>query len=448
MENIILFLSLFLILPPIILFVFNRKFFYYSLIILYPIVGQLISVKIEFFNFTINPSMLFGLLVLVMTAIDFILYPSADSVLEIAVLLFILYSVFTSFFSPVRFLSLTWSLKIATWLLILLSSIKIFSQENDLYQIKIAVCFAVMIVTLSFLLSKLGYYGRSLTYETGVVLHGGGFESGKVFGYYLAMAIPILLISSNSRNILDQILSRFLLLASAAVIVLTFVRAPIVALLIGFMAYQYFSYRYADKKFVTTAVTIAGIIVLIVGAYLTFGDTQIMSRWSELGSKYTEGKVEKLGSGRVGIFMSFVEYYFYKAGGIQKIFGSGLGSSVVYLGHNLVIHNDFAEILMGCGIIGFSLYIIIIVRMFRTFTKQIADLSAVPMRRNGLLALSNFFVFLSFHLTNLTSGVFILSMWAIYTGASIGVGRALTKNGIPPANQPVNGVPGMSGLGR
>jgi hypothetical protein len=438
MENIILFLSLFLILPPIILFVLNRKFFYYSLIILYPIVGQLISVKIEIFGFTINPSMLFGLLVLAMTAIDFILCPSEDSVLEIAVVLFILYSIFTSLLSPVRFLSLTWSLKIATWLLILLSSIKIFSEENDLYQIKIAVCFAVMIVALSFLLSKLGYYGRSLTYETGVVLHGGGFESGKVFGYYLAMAMPILLTSSSNRNILDQFLSAFLLLTSATVIVLTFVRAPIVALLIGFMAYQYFSYRYADKKFGSTAVTIVAIIVLIVVAYLSFGDTELMSRWSELGNKYSEGKVEKLGSGRVGIFMSFVEYYVYKAGLIQKIFGSGLGSSVVYLGHNLVIHNGFAEILMGCGIIGFSLYIIIIVRMLRTFTKQVAGLNASPMRKHSLFALSNFFIFLSFHLTNLTSGVFILSMWAIYTGATLGIGRALMGNKYGPANQPFN----------
>ena len=447
MENIILFLSIFLILPPIILFVLNRKFFYYSLIILYPIVGQLISVKIELFSFTINPSMLFGALVLVMTAIDFILYQSKDSVLEIAVVLFVLYSIFTSLFSPVRFVSLTWSLKIATWLLILLSSIKIFSEENDLYQIKIAVCFAVIVVLFSFLFSKLGFYGRSLTYETGVVLHGGGFESGKVFGYYLAMAMPILIISSSSRNVFGQLFSTLLILTSAAVIVLTFVRAPIVALLIGFTAYQYFSYRYADKKFVMTAVTIGAIVGLIILVYLLLGDTQVMSRWNELGNKYSEGKVEKLGSGRVGIFMSFIEYYFYKAGLIQKIFGSGLGSSIVYLGHDLVIHNDFAEILMGCGIIGFSLYIIIIVRMFKTLIKQVAGLHSTRMTRHSLLALSNFFIFLSFHLTNLTSGVFILSMWAIYTGATIGIGRTLLDKKTWQVNQPVKNVsePGRIG---
>jgi hypothetical protein len=391
--------------------------------------------------------MLFGLLVLAMTAIDFILNPSTDSVLEIAVICFIFYSILTAFISPVRFLSLTWSLKIATWLLILLTSIKIFSEENDLYQIKIAVCYAVMIVALSFLLSKLGYYGRSLTYETGVVLHGGGFESGKVFGYYLAMAMPILLISSNSRNVLDQLLSLFLLLTSAIVIVLTFVRAPIVALLIGFMAYQYFSYKYGDKKFVTTAVVFLAIVVLIILVYLLFGDTQLMSRWSELGNKYAEGKVEKMGSGRVGTLMSFIEYYFYKAGLIQKIFGSGLGSSTVYLGHNIVIHNDFAEILMGGGVIGFSLYLLILARMFSTFIKLAAGLKAANIKRHCLLALSNFFIFLSFHLTNLTSGVFILSMWAIYTGATIGVGRTLMEKKSRPTNPTVANASELGKIG-
>ena len=134
--------------------------------------------------------------------------------------------------------------------------------------------------------------------------------------------------------------------------------------------------------------------------------------------------------------MSFIEYYFYKAGLMQKIFGSGLGSSIVYLGHNLVIHNDFAEILMGCGIIGFSLYIIIIVRMFKTLIKQVAGLNSARMTRHSLLALSNFFIFLSFHLTNLTSGVFILSMWAIHTGATIGIGRTLLEKKTMRANQP------------
>jgi hypothetical protein len=400
--------------------------FYYSLILLYPVIGQLISQEFVIFGFSINPSMVFGLLVLSMTALDFLFHPSQSLTLEIAVVVFILYSIFMSLFSPVRFVSLTWSLKMATWLLILLSSIKIFSEENDLYQIKIAVCFAVMIVAISFLLSKLGYYGRSLTYETGVVLHGGGFESGKVFGYYLAIAMPILLISSSSRNILDQFLSTFLILTSATVIVLTFVRAPIVALLIGFMAYQYFSYRYADKKFVITAVTIFAIVVLIVSAHLLLGDTQLMSRWNELGNKYSEGKVEKLGSGRVGGLMNFFEYYFYKASMVNKIFGTGLGSSAVYLGHDKIIHNDFAEILMGCGIIGFSLYLFIILKIFLLLTDLLKIKHPIQYTRYGILAMSNLFIFLAFHMTNISSGVFILSMWALYTGASIGLGQSVS----------------------
>jgi hypothetical protein len=92
---------------------------------------------------------------------------------------------------------------------------------------------------------------------------------------------------------------------------------------------------------------------------------------------------------------------------------------------------------MGCGVIGFSLYLLILVRIFSTFIKLAAGLNAAPITRHCLLALSNFFIFLSFHLTNLTSGVFILSMWAIYTGATIGVGRTLMEKKFRPTHPPI-----------
>ncbi len=425
MKNIILFSSCVLILIPLFLFLINRKLFYYSLIVLYPVVGQLIGTKIELFNFSINPSMLFGLLVLSMTALDFLLRPSKEPLLEIIVILFILYSLFSCIFSPIRFESISWALKIATWLLILLASIKIFVVEEDLYQIHLAVSIAVIMVIASFLLSWLGYYGESFTYETGVESIGAGFSSGKTLAYYLAISIPILALKTVTKGTVGKIFSLILIFTSTAVIFLTFVRAPVVALLVGFLSYQYFSFKYGDKSFFTTVFIILAIAVFIFSLYFFLEDSQYMSRWSEMGDKYSEGKIDKLGSGRVGGLISFFEYYFYKASVFKKIFGSGLGSSYVYLGSKKFIHNDFAEILMGCGIIGFSLYILIIVKIFDLLIKFINNSNLARSKKYGILTLCNLFIFLSFHMTNISSGVFILSVWAIQTGATIGLGQSL-----------------------
>jgi hypothetical protein len=372
--------------------------------------------------------MVFGFLVLAMTTLDFLFHPSKNLMLEITVAIFILYSIFTCAFSPTRFISLSWSLKIATWLLILLSSIKLFVEEKDLYQIHLVVCIGVLIVIFSFFLSWLGFYGESFTYETGVESHGAGFSSGKTLAYYLTISIPILALRTLDQNNMGWGLSFLLMIISAIVIVLTFVRAPVVALLVGFLSYQFFGYKYGNKNFL---MSLAPIIVAVLIIFITFElleDSQYASRWTEMGDKYAEGKVEKLGSGRVGGLISFFEYYFYKATLVEKIFGTGLGSSAVHLGNNKFIHNDFAEILMGCGIVGFSLYILIIVKIFGLLMNLINTSKLLRFKKYGILAVSNLFIFLSFHMTNISSGVFILSVWAIQTGATIGLGHSLAAD--------------------
>ena len=426
-ENLILLFSSFLILTPIVLYLMNRKYFYYSLIILYPIIGQLIGSEVTVVGVNLNPSKLFGLLVLAMTAIDFVFRPSRYPILEICVVGFIVYSFLTVLFSPVRMITFSWNLKIATWLLLLLSSAKVFDSDKDLAAIHTATCIAVLVVIFSFTLSWLGFFGDSLTYETGVESHGAGFHSGKTLAYYLTLSIPILAIRLGSEDRVASLISTILILISTGVIFLTFVRAPVIALMIGFLAYRFYGIRYAGERLGSAAVIILVIAVLIVGASLYFGDTQFMSRWGELGSKYSEGKIDKLGSGRVGFIMSFVDHYFYRATLPQQILGTGLGSSTAYLGHNLIIHNDFAEILMGCGIIGFALYVFIQIRLYTILVMTLKKSHRIGKARYGTLAIGSFFIFLAFHLTNLTSGVLMLSLWGIYTGSTIAYGAAAAR---------------------
>ena len=126
--------------------------------------------------------------------------------------------------------------------------------------------------------------------------------------------------------------------------------------------------------------------------------------------------------------MRFYEYYFYRASLAKRIFGSGLGSSYVLLGNQKIIHNDFAEILMGCGVIGFSIYAIFLARVFGLLLGSIKGPLPANLRFYGTLAMGAFFVLLAFHMTNVTSGVLILSIWSVFTGAVIGNAKMATRS--------------------
>jgi hypothetical protein len=428
MENLILLLATLVIVVLNFLFILNKKLFYYTLIVVYPVLGQLIGFKVTILGVTLNPSMLFGLIILGLTALDFILLPTRFLKMELAIVAFIAYALVTSVFSPVRFESFSWTMKIATWLFILAVATKVFDDPRDLFDLNLAVSIAVLVVIFSFVFSKLGYYGESITYETGVKLYGGGFKSGKTLAYYLAIALPVLSIVALNRNHIARPLALILVAASLLVIALTFVRSPVVALLVGFMVYQYLTARYRDRDFKKMILSLVCIALVIFAAFYFLEDTEYTSRWREIGDRYASGKIEKLGSGRVGGLIGFYDYYVHRASWIKKIFGSGLGSSYVYLGTNILIHNDFAEITLGCGLLGIFLYGTIVYSLFRILYRLLQQTRSSEFNRYVILAFCNFFMFLSFHMTNISSGVFILSMWALHLGATIGVGYGLAEH--------------------
>ena len=415
-----------MILVPLLLSIWNKKLFYLAVIILYPLIGQFIRLKIDLVIFTINPSMLFGLLVLFLTLLDVVLRPIKHWQLEIAILVFITLALLTSLFSPTRFESFSWSLKIASWLFILIGASKTFTDKNDLILINFAVTISALIVVFSFALARFGFYGDSISYETGVKLYSGGFQSGKTFGYYLAMAVPTLAILFVNKPGVTKVFASFIIVLALGVVALTFVRAPVIALLIGFLAFQYFSWKYDNKSSRQLIGTVALVCLAIVVVVVFFKDSEYTSRWKTLGDKYTEGKIEKLGSGRVGGLMGFYEYYIHKATPLRKLIGSGIGSSYVLLEQEKYIHNDFAEIMLGCGVIGFTLYFYILYKVLRLLLQAIRGATDNELKKYIILSLAQLFMLLAFHMTNITSGVIIISVWAVNTGAILSIGFAST----------------------
>ncbi len=426
MDTFVLVISSLVVILPIFVFIIDRKYFYYSIILVYPVIGQFVGLQIPFFSVTLNPSMLFGLLVLAITTIDFVTQSSKYRGLEVLTILFVIYALFISLFSPIKFESLSWAIKMATWLIVLLTALKTFNSKKDLRLLQQVLAVAVVVVIISFFLSKLGIYGKSQAYDKGIELYGGGFYSGKTIAYYLAITFFVLVSIDLTKRAITRYAFLSIMLCAVFVIVLSFVRAPIVALLVGFVFFQFFSARFGKKNYIT-----AFLIILFMGFFLTaiyhfMGQSRYMSRWVEFEHRISEGEVGKVGSGRVGGVIRFGEHYLHKTSAFRKIFGSGLGSSFALLGQKKVIHNDFAEILMGCGIIGLLLYLCILLKIYFLFARTLKNGKNRLPQKYLIFAFGNFFVFLSFHMTNVTSAVFVLIPWAVWTGATISVGGTET----------------------
>lgn len=436
MHNILLFTSILALLIPLISFVVNRKYFYYSSLVLYPIIGQLIRVDIDLPIGTINPSMILGFLILALVLIDVATGGFQNGSLLVLVLVFIFYSLMISALSSVRMMSLVWTSKLALWMLTFLGAAKTFKGKEEVQQISRLVMFSSLIVLCSLLLSFFGFIqGDVQSYETGVKSHGAGFSSGKAIGYYLAFAVPILFAKIKIDKSKSPMIYVVLVLALIG-IALTFVRAPVVGLFIGLLAYYGYSVIYRDKNMLGTLLIICFFGLSVVAVFLIFRESQYLSRWYELGDRVERGQVKKLGSGRVGLLTTFFHYYLYKASISAKIFGTGLGSSLELLGARKYIHNDFAEILMGLGVTGLVLYLLILYKMFRILLNGVRKSTGRTAKEYSIVGLSYFMIFLSFHMTNLSTGVLYLFLWALFTGAIVGVAR---NDAGFPAGRPVIG---------
>lgn len=145
MHNILLFTSILALLIPLISFVMNRKYFYYSSLVLYPIIGQLIRVDIDLPIGTINPSMILGFLILALVLIDIATGGFQNGSLLVLVLVFIFYSLMISALSSVRMMSLVWTSKLALWMLTFLGAAKTFKGKEEVQQISRLVMFSSLI---------------------------------------------------------------------------------------------------------------------------------------------------------------------------------------------------------------------------------------------------------------------------------------------------------------
>ena len=87
------------------------------------------------------------------------------------------------------------------------------------------------------------------------------------------------------------------------------------------------------------------------------------------GYSFIEKTIDAGDSHRIELYKNVIDKYF-KNGFINIIFGSGFMSTTLINRYNFMAHNDFLEMLYDYGVIGFSLFILWFITLFKELTKS------------------------------------------------------------------------------
>jgi hypothetical protein len=303
-------IGLFLVAANLLLYMYSRRLFFLSVFAVYPIVSQMVSVDIDLFGAKINVSMLYGSLLFTVCVIEFLQQIprygiSRDKGLTLISVLFLLSCFASVGFSTNQYETVTTSMKVSTWVLLILVTRRVFREETDLALTSRLALVSSGIITLLYIASKLGIYGNAFGgykyYDYKIDVAMGNFYSAVAMAYPLVICVPIILIGYfvNQRKIWIAAVFTNLL-----VILFTYVRTPLVALVFAFVVFAYSVGKYRIRRFSMLFITggIAFILIFLLFQQLNPGNAT--KRWTELQDQVHAKQYGKLGSGRFGLAVS------------------------------------------------------------------------------------------------------------------------------------------------
>ena len=185
--------------------------------------------------------------------------------------------------------------------------------------------------------------------------------------FTFARLIPFVFLFKNKRMISSaslMLLVYFVILGSK--------RGTLIAAIAGAVIFAYYQLSISDKKHKVRDYIIGGIFVIVLGYFLI--NEYLLSRMTDL--------MEGNSSGRDTIFSNLLKSWYNSDSYVNLFFGFGFGSSLYLSGTGNIAHNDFLEILSNFGIIGLSLYLLLLYQVF----KYIFDKSNNKQHRMLMLA--------------------------------------------------------------
>lgn len=190
--------------------------------------------------------------------------------------------------------------------------------------------------------------------------------------FTFARLIPFVFLFKNKR-----IISSASLMLLVYFVILGSKRGTLIAAIAGAAIFAYYQLSISNKKYRVRDYIIGGAFVIILGYFMInfyMSNEYLLSRMTDL--------MEGNSSGRDTIFSNLLKSWYDSDNYLNLFFGFGFGSSLYLSGTGNIAHNDFLEILSNFGIIGLSLYLLLLYQVF----KYIFDKSNSKQHRMLMLA--------------------------------------------------------------
>lgn len=402
------------------IFSFSRRLFCYSLIIVYPVIAQTVRFDLPIPGLTMNMPMLYGIVVFLLTLLIFLLNwrPERTRILAIG---FVCYCLGTAMFSLSPFSTMKSSLKIGTWVLLFPVSASLIREKRHLLILSDLTLVAAMIICISIALAKFGLYGRITDYGSGVSVGVGGYYSQSGIAAALALCFPLLLL----KGILGRHRGLYCVGAafSSGGLLWTYVRGPLVALSASAVYLLYLIRRHKLSTIWLKASAVLVFFCVLLGVFYLSNPETAFVRWSEELRLIEEGRFDKVGSGRVGGLMFFGQYFAKNTSWGQKLFGLGYGTTGMINPSGKIAHNAFVQILLGCGLVGVSIFVTYLIVLFRMLKRTVKDPEIGEDRFFGALALMSFGMLCLLLFRGSGAEVFPYYLPAIQIGSTVGYFR-------------------------
>lgn len=179
-------------------------------------------------------------------------------------------------------------------------------------------------------------------------------------GYYFVLLLPYTFLFK--RKLLSY-LSIFIILVF---IIQSAKRGALIVSLSGSILFLYYQvFLQSSKNFIRnitfTTITLTSIILYLYNYFLS--NDYLLTRLNQ---------IDEGGSGRTIIYSNLLESWYNSNNIFNFIFGYGFRSSVNYSGTGNLAHNDWLEMLISFGLLGFVIYLFIFISLiYSIFSKNI-----------------------------------------------------------------------------
>jgi hypothetical protein len=438
-----------------------------SLLPLWVVIAQTTSVTIlQVGGIILNPSQVFGLLGCIINIFllaryyrEIINMPTVKSI----TILIIVFSTLLLFGSVINFITLRkvtdivdWS-KLTYWMTLLPLTALTVRQNSVVSTLRQNAIFAYTVLLTSVVVTNILQIGDT-AYGMGV-FHLGFFSNESALGILLAMFIPFLLLPKVTKqgDIKSYTIVTLVLMGVGLIFLLLILkRAPIVATFFGVMIVMFFSLKgKGDRKSVIAMALPVVAVTLIITAFAYKNMDLVNDRFKDVSGAAETGELNSLGSGRV-LLMQYFLNEFKNRSIIHQLIGADVSGETTHRLSQMRnvpevgAHNDYLGILLRSGVVGFLLYIFLLLLIGLVLSRELKQ-KIISIERHvkiNAFAMFGMYLLLTFH--GMITNVQTMACFSVMLGMGLGakLQKTTVDKGCISRKYPQNSNNGILQLGK